>query len=90
MSELSQPSGRERDRPADAVAGVIATVALAMGLISIVYKPVRVAPVALVVALIAAAMGGRHERLAAWAVGVISASWVLGMIYAIVADKPLW
>ncbi len=90
MSELSQPAGRDRGSAAEAVAGLIATVALTVGLISIVYKPVRLAPFALVVALIAAAMGGRHHRLAAWAVGVVSASWVLGMIYAIVADKPLW
>jgi hypothetical protein len=88
---VSSSSGPvERTRPADAVAGLIATVALTVGLISIVYRPVRVAPVALVVALIAAAMGGRHARLAAWAVGVVSVSWVLGMIYSIVADKPLW
>ncbi len=90
MSELSQPAAPDRDRPADAVAGIIATVALTIGVIAIVYRPVRLSPFALVVALIAVAIGGRHARLAAWAVGVISASWVLGMIYAILADKPLW
>ena len=80
----------QRDRPADAVAGLIASLALFIGIIAIVYRPVRLSPVALVVALIAAGIGGRHSRLAALAVGVISAAWVLGMIYAVVQDQPLW
>jgi hypothetical protein len=79
-----------RDRPAEAVAGIIAAVALFMGVIAIFYRPVRLSPVALVVALIAAGIGGRHARLAAAAVAVISAGWVLGMIYSVLEDKPLW
>ena len=80
----------EGRRPAETVAGVIAAVALFVGVIAIFYRPVRLSPVALVVALIAAGIGGRHARLAAAAVAVISVGWVLGMIYCVVEDEPLW
>ena len=80
----------QRDRPAEAVAGIIAALALAVGLIAIFYRPVRLSPVALVIALIAAGIGGRHARLAAAAVAVVSVGWVLGMIYSVLEDKPLW
>jgi hypothetical protein len=80
----------EPRRPAETVAGIIAAAALFVGLIAIFYRPVRLSPVALVVALIAAGIGGRHARLAAAAVAVISVGWVLGMIYCVVEDEPLW
>jgi hypothetical protein len=80
----------EGTRPAETVAGIIAAVALAIGVIAIVYRPVRLSPAALVVALIAAGIGGRHSRLAAAAVAVVSVGWVLGMIYGVVEEKPLW
>jgi hypothetical protein len=84
----SQPI--QRERPADTVAGFLATAALFAGLLSIVYRPARIGPVALVVALIAVAMGGRHERLAAWAVATVTVGWILGMIVAVLTEKPLW
>ena len=77
-------------RPAETVAGIMAAAALAVGVIAIVYRPVRLSPVALLVALIAVGIGGRFSRLAAAAVAVITVGWVLGMIYAIVQDEPLW
>ncbi|MBD0348142.1 MAG: hypothetical protein ICV59_03240 [Thermoleophilia bacterium] len=80
----------ERDRPADVVAGFIAAAALFAGLVAIVYRPVRVSPVALIVALVAVGIGGRHARLATIAVGVVASGWVLGMILSILADRPLW
>jgi hypothetical protein len=43
-----------------------------------------------VLALVAAAMGGRHARLAAIAAGVGAVAFVLGMTVAIVTGNPLW
>lgn len=80
----------KRERPADTVAGFLATIALFAGLLSIAYKPARIGPVALVVALIAVAMGGRHERLATWAVATVTVGWVAGMIVCVLTDRPLW
>jgi hypothetical protein len=80
----------KRDRPADTVAGFLATIALFAGLLSIAYKPVRIGPFALVVALIAVAMGGRHERLATWAVASVTVGWIAGMIVCVLTERPLW
>jgi hypothetical protein len=80
----------ERQGSADAVAGFLATIALVAGLFSIVYRPARIGPAALVVALIAVAIGGRNERLATWAVAIVSAGWVLGMIVCVLTEKPIY
>ena len=85
-------SVRSEERPgsADTIAGFLATIALVAGVFSIVYKPARIGPAALVVALIAVAIGGRHERLATWAVAAVSVGWVLGMIVAVLTENPVY
>jgi hypothetical protein len=80
----------ERDRPGEVVAGFLASAALFAGLLAIVYKPVRIAPGALVVALIAAGIGGRHQRLAALATAVVTIGWIAGMIVCVATERPLF
>ena len=80
----------DRQSPSDSVAGFLATIALFAGLLSIFYRPVRIGPFALVVALIAVAIGGRHERLATAAVAAVTVGWVLGMSIAVLTDNPLY
>jgi hypothetical protein len=80
----------ERQGSADTIAGFLATIALVAGLFSIVYRPARIGPAALVVALIAVAIGGRNERLAAWAVAAVTVGWVVGMIVAVLTENPLY
>jgi hypothetical protein len=87
---VSVGPAEERASSADAVAGFLATIALFAGLFSIVYRPVRIGPAALVIALIAVAMGGRHARLATWAVAVVTVGWVAGMIVAVVTENPVY
>jgi hypothetical protein len=84
------PAERVPSSAAENVAGLIAAAALAVGVIAIFYEPVKLSPVALVVALIAVGIGGRFHRLSAAAVGVVTAGWVLGMIYCVLEAKPLW
>jgi hypothetical protein len=55
-----------------------------------VQTPVRLAPFALVVALIAVAIGGRHERLASIAVAVSALGWLVGMTIAVATENPLY
>jgi hypothetical protein len=80
----------DRDRPADTIAGFLAAVAIFAALFSLAYRPVRIDPFAIVVALIAAGMGGRHQRLAAVAVATASVCFILGMVIAILTEKPLF
>jgi hypothetical protein len=79
-----------RDRPGEVVAGFLAALAIFAGSLAVVYKPVRIAPVALVVALIAAGIGGRHQRLAALATAVVTVGWVVGMIVCVITERPLF
>jgi hypothetical protein len=85
-------SVHSEDQPttADTVAGFLAATAIAAGLLSIVWRPSRIGPAALVVALVAVAMSGRNQRLGAWAVGIVAAGWVLGMIIAVITESPVY
>ena len=47
-------------------------------------------PAALLMALLATAIGGRHQRLAALALGVGAVCFVVGMALAVLTDHPLY
>lgn len=99
MIEVGQDRGRER---LDTVAGLMSATAVCVGLLSITnlnlsvagahfaMRPIRIGIAAVILALLAAGIGGRHSRLAAVAVAVASASWVLGMVVAVVTERPLF
>ena len=53
-------------------------------------RPVRIGVAAVILALVAAGIGGRHRRLAAVAVGLSGACWVLGMLIAVLTQRPLF
>jgi hypothetical protein len=80
----------ERDRPAETVAGFLSALAIVAALLSLAYRPVRLDPFAIVLALIAVGIGGRHQRLAAFAVATATVCFILGMIIAVWAEKPLF
>jgi hypothetical protein len=87
--EESHPTA-EREPPSHTVAGFLAAAALFAGLVAIIYYPGRIGPGAMLVALIAAAMGGFQSRLAAIAVAVATAGWFLGMILAVLLERPIF
>ena len=89
MIEESRPPAR-RDPASHVVAGFLAAAALFAGIVAIVYYPGRVGPGAIFVALLAAAMGGFQSRLAAIAVAVATGGWFLGMVLAIVLERPIF
>jgi hypothetical protein len=45
---------------------------------------------AILVALIAAAMGGPQQRLAAGALVIATVCWIVGMTLAVMFEQPLW
>jgi hypothetical protein len=61
-----------------------------VSLIGVVYLPVRVIPAAVIIALIALGIGGRHRRLAAFAVAVATIAWFAGMTIAVATGNRLW
>jgi hypothetical protein len=88
IDESSPPARREP--PSHVVAGFLAAAALFAGLVAIIYYPGRIGPGAILVALIAAAMGGFQSRLAATALVVATAGWFLGMILAVLLERPIF
>jgi hypothetical protein len=79
-----------RPRPSETVASYLASLAIFTSLIGIAWHPLRLIAPSIVVAMVAAAMGGRQNRLAFAAVLVVAASFFLGMTIAVVATRPLW
>jgi hypothetical protein len=53
-------------------------------------RPVRISVAAVVLALVAAGLGGRHRRLAGAAVAIAGACWVIAMTIAVVTERPLF
>jgi hypothetical protein len=79
-----------RDRPADAIAGLLAALSVLASAIGLAYRPARLIPFALVLAIIAAGMGGRHSRLAATAIIVGGVCFVVGMALAVITNHPVF
>jgi cell division inhibitor SulA len=81
----------ERTRPAEAVGGFLAAAAIAISVVAVVYRPVRLVPFALVIAFVAVGLTReRHARLAAAAVAVAALGFVAGMTVAVLTGRPLY
>jgi lipopolysaccharide export LptBFGC system permease protein LptF len=80
----------DRDRPSEVLAGLLAATSIFMSLAALVYRPLRLVLVSILLGLIAAALGGRHARLAATAVFVGAGCFALGLTIAVLWGKPLW
>ena len=80
----------ERSRPAETIAGLLAAIAIFVSLTGVVYRPLRLIPLAILLSLVALAIGGRHERLAGYAVMTGAVCFVVGMTAAVITSNPLW
>jgi hypothetical protein len=87
---LSVPPAAERGASAEAVAGFLAAAAIFVSLMGIAYRPARLVPVAILLALVAAGIGGRSARLATFAVAVGAVSFAVGMTLAVLTGHPLY
>ena len=87
----------ERSSAADTIGGLLAVASIvlsgiAMGfglLLQLNAHPARLAPVAIVLALVAARMSPRFQSLALKAALFAAVAWVIGMTVAVVTDGPL-
>jgi hypothetical protein len=81
---------RAGDRPADAVAGILAAIAIFGSCIALAYRPLRITPFTILISLIAAGIGGRHQKLAAAALAISGACFIAGTFFAIITNHPLF
>jgi len=80
----------DRMSTADVVAGFLAVVAIAAAFFSLAYRPIRVDVFAVILSFVAAGMADRNRRLAGIAVAISAGCFILGLLIAILADKPLF
>ncbi len=77
-------------RPSESVAGFLAALAIFVALIGVAWHPLRLILPAVIISLVAAAMGGRHQRLAFAAVITVAACFFVGLMIAVITSHPLW
>jgi FtsH-binding integral membrane protein len=96
MSALDETTA-DRSSARDTIAGLLAVASIvlsgiAMGfglLLQLDQRPARVAPVAILLALVAARMSDRHQSLALKAALFAAFAWVVGMTVAVITEGPL-
>ena len=77
-------------RPTDAVAGLLAAAALFIGFLELVYRPFRLAPVAVILLLVATVMSRRQQRLIALGFAVVGVCFVAGAALQVWTKHPLF
>ena len=93
----SVDASARRSTAADTVAGflavgsiVLSAIALGAGLIlELQARPARTSIVAAILALVAARLSARYQKLALIALIVASVAWVVGMTLAVITENPL-
>lgn len=75
---------------ADTIAGFLATLSLFASALGLIWRPVRIIPFAILLALVASRMSARNERIAfaAMLAGVVC--WTAGMTIAVLTESPLY
>ena len=79
-----------RSRPVETVGGFLSAASIFVSCIGVAYRPLRLIPLALVLALIATGIGGWSTRLATWAVGIAALCFTVGLAAAVITSNPLW
>ena len=90
MTDLGYEDAAESRRPSETVAGFLAAASIVVSLMALAWHPLRLLGPAILMALVAAAMGGRHQRLAFAAVMIAAACFFFGMTIAVVTSRALW
>ena len=83
-------SYRDRTPPSEAVAGLLASLAIFVGALELFYRPFRLAPAALILAIIATAMSREQPRVIPIAYAMIGVCFVTGATLQILTHHPLY
>jgi hypothetical protein len=83
-------SYRDRTPPSEAVAGLLAAIAIFVGGLELVYRPFRLAPAALILALIATVMSREQPKVIPIAFAMIGVCFIAGATLQIITHHPLY
>ena len=81
---------RDRIPPTEAVAGLLAALAIFAGGFELLYRPFRLAPVALLLALVATVMSREQPRIIPLAYATIGICFVVGATLQLLTHHPLF
>jgi hypothetical protein len=81
---------RDRRPPSEAVAGLLASLAVFVGALELVYRPFRLAPAALILAIIATAMSREQPKVIPVAYAMIGICFITGATLQILTHHPLY
>jgi hypothetical protein len=83
-------SSSNRPRPAEAVGGFLAVVSIAASIVSLFWHPLRLSPIAVLIALITVGMSPKNSRLPLAAVVIGAICFVAGMTIAVTTKNPIY
>jgi hypothetical protein len=83
-------STRDRTPPSESVAGLLASIAIFVGALELVYRPFRLAPAALVLAVIATVMSREQPKIIPVAYAMIGVCFIVGATLQILTHHPLY
>jgi hypothetical protein len=82
---------REPIRPGEAIAGLLAAAGIFLGLTELAYRPFRLAPVAVILLLVAAVMGSEREQpLVRAGFAAVAICFVAGAALQVITHHPLY
>jgi hypothetical protein len=83
-------TARDRIAPTEAVAGLCATLAIFLGGLDLLYRPFRLTPVAVVLAILATAMSREQPKLIPIAWASIGIGFIAGATIQLLTHHPLY
>lgn len=90
MSNVHGNDDRHSSSGLQTLAGFLAAAAIFLGIFALLYRPVRMTVPAMVLALVATAIGGRFSRLASFSVVAVVFGFVVGLTIQILVRHPIF
>jgi hypothetical protein len=81
---------RNKRRPGESVAGLLAAAAMLLGALELFYRPFRMAPAAVILLLVATVMSEEQQKLIRSAFLVVGICFVVGAALQILTRHPLY
>ena len=89
-TQVDEAEGARSRSSAEVVAGYLAALSIFASVIALAWHPLRLVIPAIILALIAAGMGGKDNRLARAAVIIGTLAFFFGMAIAVAGQRPLF
>jgi hypothetical protein len=86
----SYESKQSRHGGVDALAGFLAAASIGLSAVALAESPARLGPVAILLALLAARMSTRWERLSLAAMVAAMIGFTAGMAFAVLTGNPIY